>query len=112
MRLRTTLASALGALALVVTVPTPSNAATGNFLYTYRNAAGDPVPGGLANPKSLECINIPGATEEIPAYAPKNLTLSVATVFVDADCDGDVFYVMNPGKILGDRLKLRSVVFS
>ncbi|MEW2530140.1 hypothetical protein [Streptomyces sp. NPDC047071] len=112
MRLRTSLASALGALALVVTVPTSADAAIGEFAYTYRNAAGLPVPGGLTDPPSRECINLPGATEEEPASAPKNLTSSVATVFLDANCDGDTYYVMPPGRILGERLKLRSVIFS
>ncbi|MFD7454211.1 hypothetical protein [Kitasatospora sp. NPDC059827] len=51
-----------------------------------------------------------GATEANPAYAPKNLT--TATVFLDFNCEGDTYYTMNPGKILGNRLKFRSVVFS
>ncbi|MFI1769218.1 hypothetical protein ACH41H_45310 [Streptomyces sp. NPDC020800] len=108
MRLRHSVAAALGALALVVTLPTSAGAATGDFLYKV----GPGVPAGIADPESGRCINLFGATEQDPAFAPENFTTSTATVFLDFDCNGDTFYVMNPGKRLGDRLKLRSVVFS
>ncbi|MEU9987817.1 hypothetical protein AB0E10_13640 [Streptomyces sp. NPDC048045] len=108
MRLRHSVAAALGALALVVTLPTSASAATGDFLYKV----GPGVPAGIADPESGRCINLFGATEQDPAFAPENFTTSTATVFLDFDCNGDTFYVMNPGKRLGDRLKLRSVVFS
>ncbi|MFD5083427.1 hypothetical protein ACFWOG_12410 [Kitasatospora sp. NPDC058406] len=108
MRLRTTAAAALGALALLVSVPTSAQAATGDFLYKV----GPGVPAGLADPESRECINLFGATEDHPAFAPENFTTSTATVFLDFNCDGDTYYVMNPGKKLGNRLKLRSVIFS
>ncbi|MFF7098156.1 hypothetical protein ACFY9A_38115 [Streptomyces rubradiris] len=44
--------------------------------------------------------------------APKNLTDSTATVFLDADCEGDTYYTLRPGAGASDRLLLRSVVFS
>ncbi|MEV0533924.1 hypothetical protein [Kitasatospora sp. NPDC050463] len=108
MRLRNAALAVASAVALVLAVPTSANAAVGDFLYKV----GPGVPAGLADPQSGACINLPGATEGHPAFAPHNLTTSTATVFLDFDCDGDVFYVMNPGKKLGDRLKLSSVVFS
>jgi hypothetical protein len=112
MRLRRSLLAVAGALLITVSVPmSPASAATGEFLYRI----GVPpvgIPAGLADPKSGQCIDLFGATEIDPAFAPHNLTTSTATVFVDFHCEGDVFYVMNPGKKLGDRLKLRSVVFS
>ncbi|RKT19272.1 hypothetical protein BX285_3728 [Streptomyces sp. 1114.5] len=108
MRLRNAVLAAVSAAALVLAVPTSANAAIGDFLYKV----GPGVPAGIADPESGKCINLFGATETDPAFAPKNLTASTATVFLDFDCSGDTFYVMNPGKILGDRLKLRSVVFS
>lgn len=108
MRFRQTAVAALGALALLVAVPSSANAATGNFRYKF----GPGVPTGLADPESGKCINLPGATEFDPAFAPENYTRSTATVFLDFGCQGDTFYVMDPGKKLGDRLKLRSVVFS
>lgn len=108
MRLRNAVLAAVSAAALLVAVPTSANAAIGDFLYKV----GPGVPAGLADPESRKCINLFGATEQTPAFAPENLTASTATVFLDFDCNGDTFYVMNPGKILGDRLKLRSVIFS
>ncbi|MEV7925266.1 MULTISPECIES: hypothetical protein [unclassified Kitasatospora] len=108
MRLRNTALAVASAVALVLAVPTSAGAATGDFLYKV----GPGVPAGLADPESGQCINLFGATEKDPAFAPENFTTSTATVFLDFDCKGDVFYVMNPGKKLGDRLKLRSVVFS
>ncbi|MFD5466861.1 hypothetical protein ACFWIQ_29145 [Kitasatospora sp. NPDC127059] len=108
MRLRNAVLAVASAAALVLAVPMSANAATGDFLYKV----GPGVPAGLADPESGKCINLFGATENDPAFAPENFTASTATVFLDFDCSGDVFYVMNPGKKLGDRLKLRSVVFS
>ncbi|MFJ9773664.1 hypothetical protein ACIRVF_20870 [Kitasatospora sp. NPDC101157] len=108
MRLRNAVLAAASAVALVVAVPTSANAAVGDFLYKV----GPGVPAGIADPQSGKCINLFGATEKDPAFAPENLTSSTATVFLNFDCSGDTYYVMNPGKILGDRLKLRSVVFS
>ncbi|MFJ6939418.1 hypothetical protein [Streptomyces sp. NPDC101132] len=108
MRLRQAAVTAVGVLALVLSAANPASAANGDFLYKV----GPGVPAGVADPDSRTCINLFGATEEDPAFAPQNLTDATATVFLDFDCNGDVFYVMNPGKKLGDRLKLRSVVFS
>ncbi|MFJ7276264.1 hypothetical protein [Kitasatospora sp. NPDC098663] len=107
-RLRLATIAAVSAGALLFAVPTSASAATGEFLYKV----GPGLPQGLTDPPSEECLNLPGTSEDEPADSPRNLTLSTATVFVDFDCAGDVFYVMNPGKILGQRLKLRSVVFS
>ncbi|TCO59310.1 hypothetical protein [Actinocrispum wychmicini] len=103
------LTAVVAAVALAVGIPASANATTGDFLYK----AG-PLPGvltGLADPESGVCIDLPDIGDH-PGYAPENLTTSTATVFLDAGCEGDVFRVMNPGKRLGDRLKLRSVVFS
>ncbi|MEU1506941.1 hypothetical protein [Kitasatospora sp. NPDC005748] len=108
MRLRNTLIAAAGALLITMSVPTSAHAAVGDFLYKV----GRGVPAGLADPESGKCINLFGATEDHPAFAPDNLTTSTATVFLDFDCNGDTYYVMNPGKKRGDRLKLRSVIFS
>ncbi|WP_037909274.1 hypothetical protein [Actinacidiphila yeochonensis] len=100
--------AAASALALVLAVPVSANAATGDFYYKV----GPGVPVGLPDPESGVCIDLPWTTEEAPGFAPENLTTSTATVYLDADCGGDVYYVMTPGKKLGDRLKTRSVVFS
>ncbi|MFJ7158098.1 hypothetical protein ACIQUQ_24625 [Streptomyces sp. NPDC101118] len=108
MRLRQAAVTAVGVLALVMSAPNPASASTGDFLYKV----GPGVQAGLADPESGTCINLFGATEENAAFAPQNFTDATATVFLDFDCEGDVFYVMNPGKKFGDRLKLRSVIFS
>ncbi|MBD0674737.1 hypothetical protein [Streptomyces sp. CBMA156] len=108
MRLRNAVLAAASAIALVLAVPFSANAAEGDFLYKV----GPGVLTGLADPKSGECVDLPWTTEVAPGFAPENLTRSTATVFLASGCAGDVFYDMTPGKKLGDRLKLRSVLFS
>ncbi|MER7764014.1 hypothetical protein [Streptomyces sp. NPDC097619] len=114
MRMRSTLAAALGALLLSVALPaSPAAAADGEFVYTYVGLNGLNLRGTLPDPDSNVCIDIPETVgSNLPAFAPRNFTDSTATVFLDANCNGDVFYVMPPGKRLGDRLRFRSVVFS
>ncbi|MFG3493888.1 hypothetical protein [Streptomyces sp. NPDC047928] len=113
MRLRTTLAAAVGAFALVLTLPTSAGAATGEFSYTYYTENGDPETGRLTDPDSGRCITLPEVESYAfpPAHTPKNRTTSTATVFTDVDCEG-LFYVLRPGGSASERLKLRSVVFS
>ncbi|MFJ3978022.1 hypothetical protein [Streptomyces sp. NPDC090021] len=114
MRLRNILAAALGALMLSAALPaSPAAAAQGDFLYTYVGLNGARLRGQLVDPPSSQCIDIPETVDSaLPAFAPRNFTDATATVFLEADCAGDVFYVMPPGRVLGDRLRLRSVVFS
>ncbi|MCX5581942.1 hypothetical protein [Streptomyces erythrochromogenes] len=114
MRLRSTLAAALGGLMLSMALPSaPASAATGDFLYTYVGLNGVSLRGELTDPQSGECINITETVgSALPAFAPRNFTTSTATVFLEDNCNGDVFHTMNPGQILGNRLRLRSVVFS
>ncbi|MET9398464.1 hypothetical protein [Kitasatospora sp. NPDC002965] len=108
MRLRQAAVTTVGVLTLLLSIPTPASAASGAFEYQH----GRGLPGLLVNPQSAECINIPGATEDDPAFAPWNLTTSTAVAFLEADCAGDVFRTMVPGTRLGNRLHLRSVLFS
>jgi hypothetical protein len=108
MRLRNAVLAAVGALTLVLAVPGSALGATGHFQYEV----GPGIARALSNPPSRDCINLPGATEEDPAFSPWNDTDATAVVFLDEDCHGDTFYVMPPGKRLGPRLKLRSVSFS
>ncbi|KJY34693.1 hypothetical protein VR44_11490 [Streptomyces katrae] len=91
-------------------MPSSANAAVGEFLYSTGPLPG--IPAGIADPESRVCHNLYGATETDPAYAPKNLTNATATAFLDFDCAGDTYYVIAPGRVLGNRLKLRSVIFS
>ncbi|MGW2402309.1 hypothetical protein ACWCYY_37780 [Kitasatospora sp. NPDC001664] len=108
MRLRQAAVTTVGVFALLLSAPSPANAASGDF--EYKTAAG--VGAVLPDPTSGICLNLDGATEESPAHSPRNFTDATATVFLDSDCGGDTYYVMNPGKKLGSRLKLRSVIFS
>lgn len=115
MRLRTTVAAALGALALVVTLPGSASAAQGDFTYTYTAQDGSRQQTGLINPPSRQCITLPGAADPgrtLPADTPWNNTDATATVFTGPDCDGDYFTLRPDGGHASSRLKLRSVVFS
>ncbi|MFF4189586.1 hypothetical protein [Nonomuraea sp. NPDC001831] len=114
MRLHSAVAAAGGALMLVLAVPASASAAMGQFRYSYLTADGYDVVGFINNPRSGTCIDIQGAGSDgtSPAYAPKNRTDSTATVFLEAGCEGDVFYSLRPGAGASDRLLLRSVVFS
>ncbi|GAA1235332.1 hypothetical protein GCM10009665_26870 [Kitasatospora nipponensis] len=107
------MAAALGALTLVLAIPGSASAATGDFLYQYKDKLGTVTPGALADPQSGVCLNLPELLSDgEPAFSPSNFTDATATVFAEADCDGDTYYVMNPGKKLGSAPKLRSVIFS
>ncbi|MEW2488209.1 hypothetical protein [Streptomyces sp. NPDC048411] len=115
MRLRTTVAAALGALALVVTLPTSADAASGDFLYRFTGLDGTPQYAGLIDPASRECITLPEVADpgsSNPADSPWNFTDSTATVFTDPDCEGAFFTLRPFGGHASKRLKLRSVVFS
>ncbi|MDT0615841.1 hypothetical protein [Streptomyces lancefieldiae] len=103
-----------GALVLLIAVPGPASAATGQFRYSYTTAEGYEAVGFLNNPASGECINLPapGSTPGSPSRAPQNRTDATATVFLEADCDGDTYYSLPPGTGASDRLLVRSVVFS
>ncbi len=115
MRLRTTAAAALGALALIVTLPGSANAAEGQFAYTYTTPSGHRQAVVLLDPPSRECVTLPGlndADTSDSADTPWNNTGSTATVFTGPDCDG-AYYTLRPdGGHASSRLKLRSVVFS
>jgi hypothetical protein len=114
MRLRNTLAAAVGAAVLVMTVPTSASAAGGEFRYTYHDQAGLAREARLVDPPSRECITLPEVADEAvpPADSPRNDTDATATVFTNDDCSGDYFSLRPFGGRASDRLKLRSVVFS
>ncbi|QDQ13299.1 hypothetical protein [Streptomyces spectabilis] len=113
MRFRTSLAAALGALALVVTLPSSANAATGQFVFTY-NRDGRTIEGRLHDPEARECIDLdevakPDAT---PAHSPRNRTNSIATVYTELECEGESFALRAHSGYGGEGLKFRSVVFN
>ncbi|MBL1110468.1 hypothetical protein JK361_39005 [Streptomyces sp. 5-8] len=106
--------AACSAFALLLAAPGAASAAAGQFRYTYTTAEGYDAVGFLNNPPSSQCINLQGPASEPGSFsrAPKNRTDATATVFLDADCEGDTYYTLPPGTGASDRLLLRSVVFS
>ncbi len=113
MRLRNSVAAAVGAFALVLTLPTSAQAAGGRFTYISHDG-GNSQERVLFDPPSGVCSTLPGAEdpEGPPADSPRNDTDATATVFTGTDCDGDYFSLRPFGGHASDRLKLRSVVFS
>ncbi|MFD3525856.1 hypothetical protein [Streptomyces sp. NPDC058653] len=114
MRLRTSVAAAVGALALVLTLPASAGAAQGDFTYQHYTEAGITQTSALMNPRSGECITLPEVENEMtaPAHSPRNNTDATATVFTGADCEGDHFSLRPNGGHASQRLMVRSVVFS
>ncbi|MFE3587953.1 hypothetical protein ACFXOY_10540 [Streptomyces niveus] len=114
MRLRTSVAATVGALALVITLPTSAGAAEGDFTYRHSDEAGITQTSGLADPRSRECITLPEVSDaqSAAAHSPRNNTNATATVFAGADCDGAHFSLRPNGGHASERLQVRSVVFS
>ncbi|CAM5359004.1 putative protein OS=Streptomyces alboniger OX=132473 GN=CP975_11530 PE=4 SV=1 [Streptomyces alboniger] len=114
MRFRSSVGAALGALALVLTLPTSASAADGEFAYTYAGSDGRPQTSKLTDPESRVCHTLPEVADENaspPAHSPRNRTGSTVTVFTGADCEGD-YYTLRPGGQASERLKMRSALFS
>ncbi|MEU5895532.1 MULTISPECIES: hypothetical protein [Streptomyces] len=112
MRLRHTLAAALGAFTLVVTLPTSANAATGAFSYKFTGLDGHARSVTLHDPTSPGCVPLPEVAApdfSEPAFAPHNDTDEWAMVFTEPDCTGDSWTLRPHGNPASDRLKLRSV---
>ncbi|GAQ57695.1 hypothetical protein a10_07567 [Streptomyces acidiscabies] len=113
MRMRTALAATVGALALIVTVPTSASAADGVFLYVYSGLDGSPQVAALGNPASRECITLPevaNPSSSSPARHAYNDTDSTAVIFEGPGCTGSpTALVPHSG---GERTEFRSVLFS
>ncbi|GGY97230.1 hypothetical protein CP967_21440 [Streptomyces nitrosporeus] len=114
MRLRSAVPAVLGAVLLLAAVPASASAATGQFRYDYVTVEGYEATGFLNSPPSGECVNLPGVGPDnpLPGHSPKNRTDAWATVFADADCEGDSFALRPHTGGASERLKVRSVVFS
>ncbi|MGW7411945.1 hypothetical protein [Streptomyces sp. NPDC054863] len=115
MRFRSTAGAALGALALIVTLPTSASAAEGGFFYTYSGLDGSPRTGILTDPPSYECVTLPevgNPSASSPAHSPRNHTDEYATAFTGPHCDGASFTMRPDGGHASERLKLRSVLFT
>ncbi|EPH40224.1 peptidase inhibitor family I36 protein [Streptomyces aurantiacus] len=114
MRFRSSAGAALGALALILTVPTSASAATGEFEYTYTGLNGMPQTAKLVDPESRVCHTLPEVADDDasnPAHSPRNRTDSTVTVFTEAECEG-AYFTLRPGGQASERLKMRSAIFS
>ncbi|MEU6127303.1 hypothetical protein [Streptomyces sp. NPDC047123] len=112
MRLRHSVAAALGALALVVTLPTSASAATGDFSYSFVGLDGSHRTVTLHDPLSPGCTTLAEVADPAasgPAVAPHNDTDTWAIVFTEPDCTGDSWTLRPHGRPTSDRLTLRSV---
>nr|WP_200948490.1 MULTISPECIES: hypothetical protein [unclassified Kitasatospora] len=115
MRLRHTLASVCGALALTAVMATPAQAATGDFGYRFVGLDGRAQAATLHDPDSPACVTLPEVADSDasePAFAPHNNTDTWAMVFTEPDCTGDSWTLRPHGHPATDRLKLRSVFFA
>ncbi|WP_331723734.1 MULTISPECIES: hypothetical protein [unclassified Streptomyces] len=115
MRLCRSVGAALGALALVLTLPTSANAATGDFSYKFVGLDGTTQSATLHDPESPACITLPEVADpdsSEPAFAPHNDTDTWAMVFTEEDCTGDSWTLKPHGKPATESLKLRSVYLS
>ncbi|WJV46653.1 hypothetical protein [Streptomyces flavofungini] len=112
MRLRTALAAASGALALIVTLPTSAAAAEGAFAYTFSGLDGSPLTAVLHDPEAgchtLPEVADPGSSS--PAHSPRNRTDAYVLVFTEPDCTGDSFTLRPHTGYGSERLKLRSIL--
>jgi hypothetical protein len=111
MRLRHTVGAAVGALALVVTLPTSAQAVEGYATYSWGTEE-NPKFGKLDNPEGRVCINIPEVESGKSAYAWnfKNNTPSNLFLFPDDECQGDHTSV-NAGGKPDSKLKFKSLYF-
>ncbi|MFI1385600.1 hypothetical protein [Embleya sp. NPDC020886] len=115
MRFRSSMVAVVGALTLVVTLPTSAGAATGEFSYKYTGLNGQPQEARLFDPPGRECIDLPEVADpgsSSPAHSPRNDTDATAGVFTEPGCKGDYFSLRPFGGQGSERLKLRSVIFS
>lgn len=110
----TAAATALGALALALSLPAaPAGAATGYFAYVYEDRGGGSHLGVLSDPPSGQCITLREVDGEFgpPAHSPRNLTSSSARVYAGTGCTGNYFTLRPNGGHASERLKFRSVAF-
>ncbi|MFJ7156068.1 hypothetical protein ACIQUQ_14115 [Streptomyces sp. NPDC101118] len=111
MRLRTALTAGTAALVLVLSTAGSSSAAAGEFRYTSVDLNNVQVRHVLEDPASGVCIDLEG-TANLPALLGRNYTDAEATLFQDAACEGDTWWVVNPGLNAPAGARFRSVVFS
>ncbi|MET9604716.1 hypothetical protein ABZZ17_06560 [Streptomyces sp. NPDC006512] len=113
MKLRSTVAAALGALTLVLALPGSAVAATGEFSYKYVTDLGHEEVIVLTDPHSGKCINLRAVGDDklLPGYAPHNRTDTPVVVYRGASCTGAEWRLRANGNPTRDDLLVRSVRF-
>ncbi|GGV54639.1 hypothetical protein [Streptomyces spectabilis] len=110
MRLRHTVGATLGALALVLTIPTSANAVQGDLFYKYGDPA-SPKTGSFEDPAMSECLNVIEVEgKNDTAFAPESTMQEHDTfVFTEEDCQGTKTKVP-PATKLGPEVKFKSIL--
>ncbi|MEV7420175.1 hypothetical protein [Streptomyces sp. NPDC089919] len=94
MRLRTSLAAALGALTLVLTLPTAASAsaATGDFTFKYKDVEDVEHSATYTSPEDGDCLALVEVENDEavgPAYSAVNSTDRLITLYSDLECGGE-----------------------
>ncbi|MCF3105400.1 hypothetical protein IPZ58_27980 [Streptomyces roseoverticillatus] len=110
MRLRHILGTALGVLALVLSLPASAHAVDGNLHYKYGDPQA-PSEGQLNDPTANHCYN----TSELEghpkvAFAPYNQTGAPLAVYSKANCQG-TRVTLKPGATRGNAVRFTSLLF-
>ncbi|MEV6175168.1 hypothetical protein AB0L99_44120 [Streptomyces sp. NPDC051954] len=105
MRRRHTVGAVLGALALVLTIPTSASAVPGDLFYKYGDPE-NPKLGDFEQPAFGECLNVPEAEgKNDTAFAPDSTMQDHdALVYTEEDCQGTMTKVP-PVTTLGPEVK-------
>ncbi|MFD9336742.1 hypothetical protein ACFWBF_20445 [Streptomyces sp. NPDC060028] len=118
MRLRTTAAAALAALALVLPTAGQSLAndhdddrtSLGELRYRYTDEDGETRRGRIEPADNDTCYRLTHASGGHPAFEVRNATESLALLFEDRNCGGEAVEALQPGERAHD-LEVRSVLF-
>ncbi|MFI6645345.1 hypothetical protein [Streptomyces sp. NPDC050504] len=106
-----TLGTALGALALVLTLPASAHAVDGNLHYKYGDPQ-SPSHGQLNDPTANRCYNtteLDGHPET--AFGPYNQTGAYLAVYSEEDCQGTKV-ILKPATESGDLVTFKSLVYA
>ncbi|MGW6573738.1 hypothetical protein ACWGAN_16370 [Streptomyces sp. NPDC054945] len=116
MRLRSTAALFVGALALALPTAGPSMAddhgerALGTLQYRYLDAAGTERRGQIRPADNDTCYLLTRTSRDEPAIEVRNDTESLAILFDNRSCDGEAEKVLKPGE-RAKRVEVVSVYF-
>ncbi|MBW5482513.1 hypothetical protein [Streptomyces bambusae] len=102
MRLRTTAAAVVGALALVLPASGQAFAADGDFHYTFVDHNGAEQSAQIRDLENDKCLPLEHTSAAEPAVEVANETDAVALLFDNAECKGEPRAVAGPGERAGD----------